>query len=562
MQKEITLTINELKYHSRWKTGFVVTLVILVFSAVSTLSINQYRYGISDHCIAIPFFKKLLNSKLYPGDYLLAEMPYYLTYLWNILALLVKYLNVDVPALFFLSYCISIYMTFLAFYLVAMTLFGKREVAFLSLFFLLFRGPVLGGVDTLDVLLYTRVAVLPILLFSIYFFLKERHLLSFFLAGIGFLIHPLSTAYVIAILFVSSVFASKYIGARRFLLCVTILVISASPILIWKILYPPPGLGLLYADPRWIGLVRLRSSHHIFPFSWGKGTLFRPGLLLLVFFMSWKHRPRANYHRVVLCSTATIFALCMAGTVFTELLPLSIVIQSHSFRSSIFLVYFAMIYFANYFLVELQSRKNMFDKLLVAFPSIGILYAAGRWPYPYVAFFALTMLLILHYLICRRDLSPRYFVMALLVIVVGIGAYDRGSFSIDNAQDTNWLDVQVWAKQNTSLQDVFIVPPNWYSFRVESERTIYGDWKDGAMTIWSPAFGYEWFRRMKALGYKKAGSLEEGFKNLNETDFVNIANEGTRNGHKTFLIMFKERETLNFPITYANEKFVVYEVSL
>jgi len=544
--------------------GFIVVLVILVFAIASTLSINQYRYGISDQSITIPFLKSFVSNDLYPNDYLLAQRSYYYTYLWNALGLLNKYLDVDVPTAFFLSYFISIYMTFLGVYLIAITLFRKGGVAFLSLFFLLFAKGALAGAATLDRIFLTRVAVLPILLFSIYFFFKERYLLSFLLQGIGFLVHPLTTVYVIAIIFASSIVNLRYIGIRKFLLCITVLIVSASPILIWKVLHFPASLNLLYTDPRWIELLRLRSAHHKFPFSWSKDAFFQSGLLIYLFFISWKHRPKPNYHRSVVTFTVTIFAMCIVGIIFSEFVPLSIVLLFDFLRSVQFLVYLAMIYFANYFFTEIRSRESIFDKLVVTFVSIGIFYGATGWKYAYVAFLALGVFLIFYRFVYRRELLPKYFVLALVIIVLVLssGAYlKRGGFSIYNAQEGKWLDVQRWAKQNTNPEDVFIVTPTIEGFRVESDRTIYGDWKDGTLMNFNPGFGYEWFKRMEALGYKKGISLKESFKNLTETDFVNLTNEVIRNDRKTFLVMFKERDTLNFTIVYRNERFIVYEIA-
>ncbi len=565
MHKKITLTMDGLKCDSRWKTVFVVALTILVFTIVSTLSINQYWYGTSDQSITIPFLKAFINNNLYPNDYLLTQRPYYYTYLWNVLGFLVKYLNISIPALFFLSYFTAIYMTFLGVYLITITLFKKKGVAFLSLFFLLFSKRALAGAITLDSIFITRVAALPILLFSIYLFFKKKYLLSFLLQGIGFLVHPMTTVYVIAIIFVSSIVNLRDIGIRRFLLCITVLIISSSPILIWKVLHSPVSLNLLYANPKWIELLRLRSPGHIFPFSWEKDVFFKTVLLLCVFFISWKHRPKPDYHRIVVTFTATIFTMCAAGIIFSEFVPLSIVLNFQFLRSSQFVVFFAMIYFSNYFFAEIQFRESIFNKLVVAFVSIGIFYGATGWKYAYVVFLALSVFLIFYHFVYRREfLLSKYFVLSLVVIVLvlGSGAYlKKGNFLIDNAQEGKWLDVQIWAKQNTSPKDMYIVPPTIEGFRVESERTIYGDWKDGTLMNFNPNFGYEWFRRMKKLGYREGTAFKEGFKNLTETDFVNIANEETRNGHRTFLVMFKERDTLNFSIVYKNEKFIVYEVA-
>ena len=63
--------------------AIVDIVVISVFVLIAVLSIWQYKYGLSDHAIVIPFIKNFVNQSLYPGDYIIGEKPYLLTYLWD-----------------------------------------------------------------------------------------------------------------------------------------------------------------------------------------------------------------------------------------------------------------------------------------------------------------------------------------------------------------------------------------------------------------------------------------------------------------------------------------------
>lgn len=556
-------SMNESKSDLKSRGRLVVAFVILVFTVVSIWGINPYRYGLHDQSITTSYLKTYVDDKLYPNDYLVAGRTYYTSYLWPALGWLIKFLGVNTPALFFAGYCIALYMTFLGVYLIAMTLWGKAEIAFLALFFLLFSKDVPGGVFTVESLFLTRTAALPILLFSINFFLKRKFLLSFALQGIAFLVHPLTAIFVIAMTSVASAIHLKDIGIKKFVHSFFAMLALASPILFWKVRSSPDSHTLFYADPRWVEVLRLRMFWVIFPLSWTKKVFVQAGLHLLTFLIAWKHKPQSWHHCVVLAFAGTVIALCAIGTIFSEFIPLPIVMSLQIMRNFRFLMYFSMIYFANYFLTEISLRESIFDKLLVALASIGILLGAAYWEYALAAFLFLAILLILGQLVRWQALTQNYFILALvaIVLVLGCGAYLRNdNFSIENAQEENWLDVQKWARKSTDLEDVFIVPPNLDGFRIESERTIYGDWKDGSEMGLNPSFGYEWFERMKALGYQKGISLEDGFKNLDETDFINIANTIRVNGHRAFLVMFKERDTLDFPVIYTNERFTVYEI--
>ena len=60
-------------------------------------------------------------------------------------------------------------------------------------------------------------------------------------------------------------------------------------------------------------------------------------------------------------------------------------------------------------------------------------------------------------------------------------------------------DVQNWVRVNTKEDAVLITPPRRAGFRVFSERTIIGEWKDGTQQYFDEDFVREWDRRMRAL---------------------------------------------------------------
>jgi len=565
---------NKTANQSDWKNRMGIGLMILIFSAISVLSIHPYKPVNAEKLV---FIKTSVDNSLYSDDYLLREKQYYYTCFDKIFAATVRTFGIDIPVLLFVSYSVSICATFLGIYLIAVRLFGKTEVGMLSLFFFLFANKAsLPGVSVLGTVFTERTAALPMLLFAMYFFLQKKYLHSYLLQGLAFLLHPLSASYVVAMLFVSSVFNIRQTGIRTFLMCLGLFLILISPMLIWKLLNSPGTLNMLHADSEWLELLRLRSAHHIFPFSWDGKDFLREGILLLTFLITWKYKPAPDHQRVILCSAVTIFLMWIAGTIFTEFLPLPIVIQFQLFRSSSWLIYFTVIYFANYFLRSMREEKNIFARLMIVFVSIGIFYGPShRWLYNYMTFSVISGLLICCDFPHRRNISLTQFGAGLTTVTLVLGsAYlirDGFDFSrYDGQREKEWVSVQIWARTHTDPEDMFIVPPNISGFRDESERAIYGDWKDGTQMFFNPAFGYEWIRRMKALGYREdmpvrsfenLDKLGEGFEDLSESDFLRIGDEIRADDREIFLVMTRERGSLNFPELYRNEKFTVYKVS-
>jgi hypothetical protein len=545
-----------MEQEEKQEAPLITVTVILLFTAASVISTNQYRYGISDHAIIIPFLKSFLHSNLYPGDFLLTQKPFYYTYLWKCCALFTSTFNISIPVLFFVGYCASVFFIFLGTYQIAKLLFRKREVGFLALFFLLFSIKSFASGVTIDNMFLTRVASLPLLIFSVYFFLREKYGLSSLLLGAGFLIHPMTAAYFILMQVVALLFSIKFTGIRSVLYYFLILFICSSPILIWKYLHHPSSLHFLNVQPQWLELLRLRSPHHIFPLSWNRSVAMRAGLMLALFFFTWKHKPALYHHRIIKIYVTAILVMCVAGFIFSEFIPLSIVINFQLLRSFIFIYFLAAIYYSNFLVKEFSSGKNFIYKTTVGILSICILYAASGWKYGIAAFLIFSLIQIL----MPGKPQLKYFmpVLILMVIITAAAIYIKHSdFSINNHQEKEWLDVQLWAKENTGTNDKFIVPPYTEGFRVESERTVYCDWKDGTLMNFNPEFGTEWYRRMQKLGYKKGFSIEDNFSSLTEKDFTSIAEELKG----PVLLVTEKKQLLNFNRVYANEKFVVYRVN-
>src|SRR5437867_3889109 len=191
------------------RIGPLALAIILAFTLSSALGINPYCYGLGDNRITIPFLKAFVDPSLYPGDPLLAERPFYYTYLWNTLGALHAHLGLDLPFLFLGTYLVFLYLTFLALYLIALALFRNRASATLSLVFLAFSHVTLGGIPTTDQMLTTRVVATPIALLALLAFLRGRTVGAFALLGLAYLVHPITTHVVLAILVVASVLVRR-----------------------------------------------------------------------------------------------------------------------------------------------------------------------------------------------------------------------------------------------------------------------------------------------------------------------------------------------------------------
>lgn len=136
----------------------------------------------------------------------------------------------------------------------------------------------------------------------------------------------------------------------------------------------------------------------------------------------------------------------------------------------------------------------------------------------------------------------------------------------DDSFDADWKELQLWCKDNTSKNSTFIIPPDLESFRIWSERSVYGDWKDGALSTFNETYAQEWWKRMTLLGYQKNGSggyIKGNYSQMNESQFTLIKNSlNSSNSSKTshIYVVVEKPKTLHFNLVHETRFFRVYEL--
>jgi hypothetical protein len=542
----------------------IAAVLVPLFTLVSIFGVNGYHYGVWDHAVVVPFVKASLSPGLYPGDLLLSAERYYYTFLWKGLAAVAKAGGLPLPPLFFVCYCAALSTMFLAFFSLAIVLFRRWEIGLLACSLLVFSRVTLADTATVESILLTRTAALPLLLFSLCAFLRGRHARASVLLGLAFLIHPMSASYVAFMLLCAALADLRRVGVRRLIACSSLFIAVSSPLLIWKVLATPGGFRLFSADPEWMQLLALRSPHHIFPFSWAPREFVGAALALAAFVAAVGSARRSSARRSVAVFALAVLLLCAAGVVFSQWLPVPAVFTLQPLRSFQFIVYFAILYLAALLFDAFGGKRAPSGSLLAALVSCALLYDSNGWKGASAASVAFILLFAVIRAARGRAFPPRAVSCAYagLILVAGsLASPARGEFEIGTAQNERWLDIQRWARSNTPVDGAFIVPPRIEGFRVESERAIYADWKDGTLMNFDPAFGREWYRRMERLGASSRDRLEEGFARLAESDFIAIARDDLSGYARVFLVVPCSRGSFGFPLVYGNAGYAVYEVS-
>jgi hypothetical protein len=109
---------------------------------------------------------------------------------------------------------------------------------------------------------------------------------------------------------------------------------------------------------------------------------------------------------------------------------------------------------------------------------------------------------------------------------------------------TPWLQVQLWAKENTAKDAVFLVPWKRSGFPVFSHRGIVGDWKSGGDSKFSFVFAQKWQEWKSDFGNSKEFRTRE---------FCHLGKK-----YRFQYIVTERGQRLQFPVVYENQEFAIY----
>ena len=125
------------------------------------------------------------------------------------------------------------------------------------------------------------------------------------------------------------------------------------------------------------------------------------------------------------------------------------------------------------------------------------------------------------------------------------GSFATKTVHLPGAQPaTPWIQAQLWAKEHTARDAVFLVPWKKAGFPVFSQRSIVGDWKSGGDVKFSPVFAHKWWEWRSDLG---------GFDGFDTEEFCRLNKK-----YQFHYIVTEKTRALRFPVIYENQEFSIY----
>ncbi len=553
------------------RPAFLLYLLPLLFVGAYWL-VRGYLFGVVDdgHAIQIPFLKATLDPTLYPGDPMIATRSGYPAFYFDLLALLVR--RIDLPTVF-----LGLHILTLAGFLLGIVVLTRSLVhdtqpirpVVVVLLLSLAALPVLSGDDLIVRSTLARHTAMVLGLWVLILGVRGSQLAAYTLAGLLFNLHALTGGYVLTMLVLADIASLPRQRWREIGLLTVLALILASPALVW-ILRTSEAV-----TSEWITLLRVRSAQHSFPFSWPPVDYVMFGLWLLLAALGWWPLRRTTQGRWLAGAALAVAGLGVIGIVFSEVVPLGPVLRAQLLRSTKFLTLLGLPLVTGWLLAQWDRAGLVrLGGLIVG----AGLFLPDPWLWSAVVGIGLLIVLLAGWPPLARagqSFEQRAasglpapvkrvwnrFVhwpgvvrwSAVLLLVVGGLALVANLSRTQPAADAlaAWVDVQAWAHDNTARDAIFLTPAYLYGFRVESERPIVGEWKDGTQQYFSVPYASDWWNRMRDL--KTESGRATTYNDLTQAEV-----EAIRDKYGARYAVFFADKALDLPVAYRNPWFVVY----
>lgn len=337
-------------------------------------------------------------------------------------------------------------------------------------------------------------------LLILYFIFRRSYYLAFLVLGLEILIHPLSALSIGIILYSHLVIVEKNNRAQNLLIGSLTLLIISMPLagkVLSQLAYEQ-GLS----DMSWLKILRLR-NHYAFLDLWQiRGWLsLLLGILPLFFYIiitGFIKKRRFYKDQLLINVLGVSFIVLSLQFLFTVIYPIPQI-------------------------VKLQLGRIWFLPITLSFICLGYFFDKLRQ---------------------RINISERDFTAAVLLVLTVI-AMLRFPYTI-KGQSREWKETQLWALNKTGKPCVFLVPFYSEGFRIFSQRSTTGEYKDGTLSFYSKQFTHNWITRLGELNNWETLSLS-GLKKLqNKYHFSFIVSDSYTND--------------DLEVVFQSEKFRVYKM--
>ena len=495
------------------------------------LVVGGYRFGTGDHVSQLPTVIHFFNPNLYSTDFAHQMMfPWYVkSGLFISLAWLSKLTRIPLEYVFFVAYCVVLYC-----YIAWMDEFFEildirkktRDLALLLLLPYSYLFVSISHFHLVTLRLVPYFFVLPLCIKAINFFLSNRSLYASLTASAVFYLHQ-----QLGLILFGALFFSLFLEVLRNRDCLKALFHLSIPFLFFFFVHFSfmqlfgRYNGYPWFDTDWgnqlLQMVKFRVPHHLL-LSYS-GILERVSFIFIVavIFLAMTMRLKIYDDRTarrLIYMTVGLVLCCIAGFVFTELVPLPIAFNLYLFRSDVLL-------------------------RIIAFAS-----------------FVLFLNKMLGHIDCLKIVRIIFIVTAIGGLTVCILKDNIRIFIPKN----ELVSVSKCIKKNTPISAFIMASPSLKGLRLYSERSVFVSWKSHGL-FFPPDIAKEWFYRMKLLcnmektipcqGTPCRKVCQKNFEALSDERLLNIADR-----YRVDYLLVGKNRLLPYEKMCQNNRFVLYRL--
>lgn len=486
-----------------WIQGTVLFAISIIISGYSIYSGN--------HSVQVPLILSAKNPNLFPNDPFISTLLYYPSPIWRLIAFLSGFITLE--TLLLLLFLITRALVLFAASNLALSFYPGSWLAPVGAmaFFALIPSPLFGhGTLVINYFEHTSLSI-AFLILAVSAFYKKKYLTWMIFLTLGFYINIMYGSY--AFLYLTAVFlfdADYRTNWKRWVPPFLLFLLLASPLILSTL------SSFNYQDfnrELWIQVSKIRQPYHLFPLSWEP---YRFNLFLaLIFFtgislyQSKQEKRKLYNHYLVWSAVAIIFLTCAFAAAYILRSPVFLSMQIGRGTDLWFVFSVVAMISAFSYLVE----RNSTNKQLYAILYFVSIFWVWFFEFPILIemIFIIVAIFIIWLPAWKRIFQSGYplrLTNLVLIIIVFLGltqfsikTYSEKVISLMIQPSSQIQEVSRWAKENTSIEDMFLIDPNWDEFRALSQRPVFVTWKDGTAMLWKRDFINEWVPRIEAFGF-------------------------------------------------------------
>lgn len=532
-----------------WQRSSALAWAIMLASAVVSILIWGFRYGIRNNEFHIVLVETAARGVVFANDAMASTMQDYVSIFWLAVAYLSSYFPVEGVFCFFLFIGRILLIAGVA--LIIRGLFKEASwlkaassasvVTIASGFMIglpLGADPVMG-----DYLSQTFVSV-GICAVGIGFAFNGRHLLSAVILGAAYNVNAMQANFALGI--AAIIWIEALIRERSFLLfpkAFLIFLLIASPNLYWIL----SVTGAKATGPYLEGAEIADFTRYIFPFHFfwsvksisqkvnGVSLALLPLALSIASIAFKEARLKLDNARWLLIASVISLLYIFAGAVGAEAFPSRFILQLHFFRSDVLIYLIAASALISLILKNAGKKDNLLAVMLFALAAflahqfhvallIFIWAVVMEKKSPICRWAAILAPVIIVIYGLALAYTGRFFGVPMALAAVFLAIFkDRNValqaaisfFIVISVSFSYYMERAVVGKEGPSLSDeirvvakeasakvpkdaAFLIPPN-YTVRPFLKRGVFVTMKDGGAFMWAKGYELEYIRRLKLL---------------------------------------------------------------